>query len=174
MNAGAVSPGGRYEPGKTVTVTAEANKGWFFIGWYQDSGETAVSVSKSYEYTVEDANVTFTAKFIEDKLDQAEQAKDAFQEAQNSGNLTWKILTDAQEAYEAAPDFLTQVKEIDGLLSENERTALDNRYASLTNYYKNVTTLDLSNQSIDSEGFTKLPSSRASPTWTSARRASPA
>ena len=33
-NAGTVSPGGRYEPGKEVTVTAKADKGWFFTGWY--------------------------------------------------------------------------------------------------------------------------------------------
>lgn len=149
--------GGRYDEDEEVILTATAQTGWFFIGWYQDGKETAVSVSKSYEYTVENANVTFTAKFIEDKLDQAEQAEKAFADAQNSGKLTWEILTDAQESYHAVPAFLTQVKAIDGLLTEDEKTALDNRYAALTDYYKSVNTLDLSNQSIDSEGFTKLP-----------------
>lgn len=156
VNAGSVSPGGRYEPGKTVTVTAEANKGWFFIGWYKDQETSAVNFGESYEFTVA-ADVTLTAKFIEDKLYQAEQAKDAFQEAQNSGNLTWQILTDALDAYHAVSAFLERVKAINELLTDEEKTDLDNRYNALTDDYKNVTTLDLSNQSIDSEGFTKLP-----------------
>ena len=157
VNAGAVSPGGRYAPDAKVTLTAEANKGWFFIGWYQDNGETAINFDESYTFQVGNADVTLTAKFIEDKLDQAEQAKDAFQEAQNSGNLTWKILTDALNAYHAVPDFLKEVKGIDGLLTAEETAALESRYTALTDYYNGVATLDLSNQSIDSEGFTKLP-----------------
>ena len=157
VNVGDVSPGGRYESGKEVTVTATANKGWFFIGWYKDNETSAVDFGKSYTFKVGNSDVTLTARFIEDELYQAEQAEKAFADAQNSGKLTWEILTDAQESYHAVPAFLTQVKAIDGLLTEDEKTALDNRYAALIDYYKSVTTLDLSNQSIDSEGFTKLP-----------------
>ena len=148
--------GGRYAENETATLTVTAQTGWVFIGWYQDSGETAVSTSKSYEYTVEDANVTFTAKFIEDKLYQAEQAKDAFNEAQKKGNLTWTLLTDALNAYNAVPDFLTQVKDISGLLTDEEKTVLDDRYTTLTNYYKSVTALDLSNQNLGSGDLAKL------------------
>ena len=148
--------GGRYAKDEDVTLTAAAQTGWFFIGWYQDSGETAVSTSKSYEYTVGTANVTFTAKFIEDKLYQAEQAKDAFDEAQKKGNLTWTILTDALNAYNAVPDFLTQVKDISGLLTEDEKTALDTRYNNLTTYYNGIEALDLSNQDLGSGDLAKL------------------
>lgn len=148
--------GGRYDEDEEVTLTATAQTGWFFIGWYQDSGETAVSTSKSYEYTVGTANVTFTAKFIEDKLYQAEQAKDAFDEAQKKGNLTWTILTDALNAYNAVPDFLTQVKGISGLLTEDEATKLNDRYSALTSYYGNITTLNLSNQGIGNEDLKEL------------------
>ena len=150
--------GGRYAENETATLTVTAQTGWVFIGWYQDSGETAVSTSKSYEYTVGTANVTFTAKFIEDKLYQAEQAQEAFDEAQKKGNLTWTILTDALNAYNAVPDFLTQVKDISGLLTDEEKTVLDDRYTTLTNYYKSVTALDLSNQNLGSTDLTKLDS----------------
>lgn len=155
---GVACGGGRYAKDDEVTLTVEANKGWFFIGWYQNNGETADSVSTNDEYTfkMSEDNVTFTAKFIEDKLYQAEQAKDAFDEAQKKGNLTWTILTDALNAYNAVPDFLTQVKDISGLLTDEEKTVLDDRYTTLTNYYKSVTALDLSNQGISSADLAKL------------------
>lgn len=148
--------GGRYAENETVTLTATAQPGWFFIGWYQDSGEAAVSVSKSYEYTVGEADVTFTAKFIEDKLYQAEQAKGVFGEAQQNDKLTWTVLTDAVDAYNEVPNFLEEVKGIEGLLTDEDKTKLDGRYASLTNYYESVTTLNLSNQDIASADLAEL------------------
>lgn len=150
--------GGRYAKDDEVTLTVEANKGWFFIGWYQNNGETADSVSTNDEYTfkMSEDNVTFTARFIEDKLYQAEQAKDAFDEAQTKGSLTWAILTDALNAYDAVWDFLTQVKDISGLLTEDEKTALDTRYNNLTTYYNGIEKLDLSNQGISSADLAKL------------------
>lgn len=148
--------GGRYDEDEEVTLTATAQTGWFFIGWYQDSGDAAVSTSKSYQYTVGEANVTFTAKFIEDKLYQAEQAETAFDEAQTKGSFTWKILTDAVDAYEAVPAYLEQVKAIGGLLTDEEKAALDNRYTALTDYYNGIEKLDLSNQNLGSGDLTKL------------------
>ena len=155
-DGGVAYGGGRYDEDEEVTLTATAQTGWFFIGWYQDSGETAVSTSKSYQYTVGEANVTFTARFIEDKLYQAEQAKDAFDEAQTKGSLTWAILTDALNAYDAVPDFLNEVKGIDNLLTEDEKTALDTRYNNLTTYYSGIEELDLSNQDLGDADLTKL------------------
>ena len=157
VNVGTVSPGGRYEPGATVTVTAEANEGWFFIGWYQGNEETAIDFGKSYTFQVGNADVTLTARFIEDKLDQAEQAKEDFQKAQNSGSLTWDILADAVDACQAVPAFLEEVKAIDGLLTAEGTAALEKRYTALTTYYKSVTTLDLSDQPISSEDIAALP-----------------
>ena len=148
--------GGRYAKDENVTLTVTARPGWFFIGWYQDSGETAVSTSKSYQYTVGEADVTFTARFIEDKLYQAEQAKDAFDEAQQDDKLTWQLLTDAVNSYKAVPDFLTQVKNISGLLSEDEETKLDNRFKVLTDYYNDIKALDLSGQNLSSADLAEL------------------
>ena len=148
--------GGRYDEDEEVTLTATAQTGWLFIGWYQDSGETAVSVSKSYEYTVGETDVAFTAKFIEDKLYQAEQAKTAFDEAQQDDKLTWSILTDTVDAYEAVPAYMEQVKDIDGLLSEDEKTTLNNRYAVLTDYYNGVQALDLSGQNLGDADLAEL------------------
>lgn len=148
--------GGRYAEDETAILTFAAQPGWFFIGWYRDSGDAAVSVSKSYNYTVETANVIFTARFIEDKLYQAEQAKEAFDEAQKDGDLTWEILTDAVNSYKAVPDFLTRVKNINGLLSEDEETKLDNRFKVLTDYYNDIKALDLSGQDLGSADLAKL------------------
>lgn len=150
--------GGRYAKDENVTLTVTARPGWFFIGWYQNNGETAVSVSTNDKYTfmMSEDNVTFTARFIEDKLYQAEQAKDAFDEAQTKGSLTWAILTDALNAYDAVPDFLNEVKDIDNLLTEDEKTALDTRYNNLTTYYNGIEKLDLSNQNLGSADLEKL------------------
>lgn len=148
--------GGRYAENETATLTVTAQTGWVFIGWYQDSGDAAVSTSKSYKYTVETANVIFTARFIEDKLYQAEQAKTAFDEAQKKDSLTWDILTDAVDAYEAVPAYLKQVKAIGSLLTEDEKTALDTRYNNLTTYYNGIEKLDLSNQNLGSADLEKL------------------
>lgn len=147
--------GGRYAKDEDVTLTAAAQPGWFFIGWYENDG-TSASTNDKYTFKMPESGVILTAKFIEDKLDLAEQAKEAFDEAQQGGDLTWQLLTDALTAYEAVPDFLNEVKGIDGLLTEDEKTALDNRSTTLTNYYQSITTLNLSNQDLSSADLTKL------------------
>ena len=155
-DGGVAYGGGRYDEDEEVTLTATAQTGWFFIGWYQDSGDAAVSTSKSYEYTVGETDVIFTARFIEDKLYQAEQAKDAFDGAQKKDSLTWDILTDAVDAYEAVAAYLEQVKAIGGLLTDEEKAALDNRYTALTDYYNDIKALDLSGQDLGSADLAEL------------------
>ncbi len=60
---GAVSGGGEVAEGESVTLTAIANEGYVFAGWYD--GDT--KVSDSTEFVVENvtANKTYTAKFEE-------------------------------------------------------------------------------------------------------------
>jgi uncharacterized repeat protein (TIGR02543 family) len=57
---GTVTGSGTYPVGQSATVTATANSGYLFFGWYKDS--TKVSTNKSYTFTVTE-NVTLTAKF---------------------------------------------------------------------------------------------------------------
>ena len=57
---GTVTGGGTYAEGTTATLTATANSGYMFSGWY--NGSTKVSSNKSYTFTVT-GNVTLTAKF---------------------------------------------------------------------------------------------------------------
>jgi len=57
------SPDAATYPNDTVvTLTASANDGFTFTGWYD--GETQVSTEASYAHTVAGANKTFTAKFV--------------------------------------------------------------------------------------------------------------
>ena len=57
---GTASGGGTFVQGANATVTAAANDGFTFSGWYE--GDTKVSDSASYTFTVT-KNVTLTAKF---------------------------------------------------------------------------------------------------------------
>ena len=63
---GTVSGGGSYSDGQTATLTATANSGYLFSGWYK--GDTKVSTGKSYTFTVTE-NVTLTAKFYKLSMD---------------------------------------------------------------------------------------------------------
>ena len=60
---GTVTGGGTYTDGKTATLTATANSGYMFSGWYKDG--IKVSSNKSYTFTVTES-VTLTAKFEKD------------------------------------------------------------------------------------------------------------
>lgn len=60
QTGGTVSGEGRFDPGTRVTVTAKAQSGYNFAGWYAD-GKNVSSLSK-YTFTVRE-NVTLTARF---------------------------------------------------------------------------------------------------------------
>ena len=58
---GSVSGGGAYEPMENATITATANGGYYFVGWYNEKDEL-VTAETSYTLTVMEDR-TFTAKF---------------------------------------------------------------------------------------------------------------
>ena len=57
---GVVTGGGEYQKGSSVTVTAAANSGYRFTGWYVDN--VAVSTESTYTFTAE-SDMVLTAKF---------------------------------------------------------------------------------------------------------------
>ncbi len=57
---GTVTGGGKYTDGQTATLTATANSGYIFSGWYKDGSK--VCSNKSFSFTVTE-DVTYTAKF---------------------------------------------------------------------------------------------------------------
>ena len=59
---GTVAGGGTYRGGKTCTLTATANAGYVFDGWYE--GSTKVSSDTNYSFIVS-SNRTIIGKFIE-------------------------------------------------------------------------------------------------------------
>jgi len=63
---GTVEGAGEYEVGLAATLTATANEGYVFDGWYV--GEEKVSTEATYTFTVE-ANATVVAKFVEENND---------------------------------------------------------------------------------------------------------
>ena len=65
---GSVSGGGRYEPGKQVTLRATERTGFNFVNWTRKDG-TVVSTSASFTYTVGNTKETLTANFSFNPVD---------------------------------------------------------------------------------------------------------
>ena len=67
-SAGTVTGGGRFNIGQAVTLTAKANKGYAFAGWYREDGMPAfgnVDYRRAqFAFTVGENNQLLTAKFI--------------------------------------------------------------------------------------------------------------
>lgn len=149
QNGGTVEGGGSYEDDPhSATVTATANQGYYFIGWYKAGQEEAVNTNTEYTFTVPEDGITLTARFGVDYLTKAEQAKTNFESAVNTDAFEWQTLVQAVDAYEAAADFV-----------ENPPSGIDNasdRYAALTTYYNGIKKLDLSDQGIDNSDFAEL------------------
>ena len=61
-SGGSVTGGGTYTGGTTCTLTATANPGYTFSGWYE--GSTRVSSNASYSFTVS-SDRTITGKFVQ-------------------------------------------------------------------------------------------------------------
>ena len=59
--SGTVNGGGTKIDGSTVSISASANTGYAFAGWY--NGATLVSTNNPYSFTIHD-NVSLTAKFV--------------------------------------------------------------------------------------------------------------
>ena len=60
--AGAVSGEGRYNYGEQATISASTNKGYNFLGWYNENDEL-LSSENQYSFTIGASNVTYTAKW---------------------------------------------------------------------------------------------------------------
>lgn len=146
VGAGTLNGGGRYEPKSNATVTATANQGCYFIGWYQ--GETLKHKDASYTFIVEENGIHLTAKFGSDYLTLAEQAKTRFANALTNDSLDWATLQDAVDAYRAAESFVKN--------PPDAITDATDRYDILTAYYSGVQALDLSGQGIGSDDLAKL------------------
>lgn len=148
--AGTVTGGGSYDTGEhKATVTATANQGYYFIGWYGEDGEQ-VSTETSHEVTVPEAGITLTAKFGIDYLARAELAKANLESSLGTGVFEWSTLTEAVDAYERADDFVNG-----GELPEGVEDAED-RFNELTGYYSGVKKLDFSDLGLDNEDLKEL------------------
>ena len=148
VGAGTVTGGGRYEPESDTTVTATANQGYYFIGWYE--GDTQKSTETSYTFTVPEAGATLTAKFGIDYLGLAELAKNNLESALGTPVFEWSTLTQAVDAYEKADEFVNGGELPTGVI--NAQT----RFQALTGYYSGVEELDFSNLGLNNEDLTEL------------------
>lgn len=146
--AGTLTGNGRYEPNSPVTVTAAANAGYYFIGWYE--GDTQKSTETSYTFTVPEAGATLTAKFGIDYLGLAELAKNNLESALGTPVFEWSTLTQAVDAYEKADEFVNGGELPTGVI--NAQT----RFQALTGYYSGVEELDFSNLGLNNEDLTEL------------------
>ena len=64
---------GTYLPGEEVSITATTKSGYTFIGWY--NGEEKVADSLTYEFTMPEESVTYTAKWIKVTVESEDTAK---------------------------------------------------------------------------------------------------
>lgn len=150
QNGGTVTGGGSYEADNhEATVTATANQGYYFIGWYKAGQEEAVNTNTEHTFNVPEDGATLTAKFGVDYLYQAEQAKETFASAVDNNTLSWAALENAVDTYQAAKDFVTTG---DG----STWTDAQDRFQALTTYYNGIDALNLSNQDLSSVDLTKL------------------
>lgn len=67
--AGTISGAGKKASGSKVTIIAEANAGYVFLGWYQGENKIADSNKSPYTYTMPDVDSTLTAKWEYAKYD---------------------------------------------------------------------------------------------------------
>ncbi len=89
---GSVSGAGTYDEGTDVTLTATANKGYRFLGWYE--GENLVSEEASYTFNV-DKDCALVARFEEIKVTKIEVSADSETvEAGSAITLTAIVLPD--------------------------------------------------------------------------------
>ena len=88
-NAGTVTGAGTYEDGKEVTLTATANKGYKFVGYFE--GETELSTTATYKFTAS-KNITITAKFVEEQANET-QLRAEFRVSTENGNLLVRNLS---------------------------------------------------------------------------------
>lgn len=67
---GKVTGGGTFNYGSNRTITATAESGYRFVGWYLDAKctGTPVSTSSAYSFTVSASNVTIYAKFVQEGI----------------------------------------------------------------------------------------------------------
>jgi len=65
-NAGTVTGGGDYKKGEIIQLTATANENFYFVSWTEGTKE--LSTQATFDYTVEEKDVTITANFNEKKI----------------------------------------------------------------------------------------------------------
>ena len=144
---GTVSGGGSYEQDPhSATVTATANPGYYFMGWY--NGETQANTQNPYTFTVEEGGINLTAKFGIDYLARAEMARDNLKSSLGTTAFEWLTLTEAVDAYEKAEEFMDD-------LPEGIEDAED-RFEALTGYYSGVKELDFSDLGLDNDDLKEL------------------
>lgn len=149
QNGGTVTGGGSYEAdNREATVTATANQGYYFIGWYKAGQEEAVNTNTEYTFTVPEDGITLTARFGVDYLTKAEQAKTNFESAVNTDAFEWQTLVQAVDAYKAAESFVQS--------PPSGVEDAEDRFNNLTAYYSSVQALDLSNQDLGSDDLKEL------------------
>lgn len=72
--AGSASGGGRYAPGKQVSLNAYGNTGFRFVNWTNSKGET-VSTTQNFTYTKAEGHEQLTANFVFDPDTPADPAE---------------------------------------------------------------------------------------------------
>ncbi len=132
-NGGTVSGGGTVKEGESITLTAAANDGYTFDGWYD--GDT--KVCDTAEFVVENvsANKTYTAKFTE-----------------NVPVVSYLFSTDYNTPSQRATSLLNKIKN-DGITDIEPEAITAVHFVDLTDY--DLTNIAYSDYSASGDGSVK-------------------
>lgn len=121
---GTVTGAGRYLNGSTATLTAKANSGYSFDGWYQ--GTTRISTSVTYSFNVIGATI-LTAKFVanEPTISEGVEAYMEFEEKQVFKHLRFEPQHEGTYVFES----LDRVSaDPDGMICDENKVKIGNCY----------------------------------------------
>ena len=130
---GTVAGGGTYRGGKTCTLTATANAGYVFDGWYE--GSTKVSSDTNYSFIVS-SNRTIQGKFEDQRyiFVGADRYIISPTKAQQVGTNNWYSITYGNNKYVAVGMYGNVAYSADGINWTTKQIANADNSFSETNY----------------------------------------
>jgi len=132
-NGGTATGGGTFNQGSSVTLSATANSGWNFIGWYESNNR--VSTAATWTFTA-NANRTLQARFVQQPPPPPVISEISLSPSENN---TRSYFADATVGYGALVPLITTVRNIGNQATGNLTVSLSG--ANANNFMLNTSSL---------------------------------